>query len=175
MYKGSPVDLSKNQLKGRSYNIYGLDDRKNRYVWKGVNIDCRKTDRHMYYVLTASAYNRDGKISDRRVYSRIPVGMIGNIQIPEIKKIFAADIYDISNSGIAFVSDANLDIIGSVVEVEFEDEIRGHTFTVSVNGKVTRKTEKGDQLLYGCKLLTEDKIVANYVYIKKMDYLRALR
>lgn len=175
-YKGSVVDLNKNKLKGRSFNLYGFDSKTgNRYVWKSVTIELRQNPPHRYYLVNASKYGMDGRLSDRRDDARLPVNKSGIITFLNTGRHLNAEIYDISNGGVAFCYSTQLDVVGDTIIVELSDAAKGQDFRVSAKCRVVREMKKEDKFLYGCRFMQTDKTLMNYVCLKKIEIAQEMQ
>lgn len=168
-YKGQTLDLSNPSFRGMAFNIYAKPEEDGvRLVWRSVTLEMRTVKAKIFYEVKTSTFCADGQECERRDAKRIRIGVPGVVRIPHENREVDVEIYDFSHDGLAFFLDEDIKLIGSMLEIYFEETVRNHPFAVRLDARCVRK-QKGEQILYGCQVRVLDKEATAYLTQKTMD------
>lgn len=149
-------------------NVRVVLDDKGAMVFTGVVIRTCVWQGDDYIVL---ANARLAPKTNRRDAYRQYLGLRGNSTLFETTKYKEANIRDISVTGIAFISfDKERYNIDDKVDIQFFDKTINKEISLCV--QIVRLNDLDDErVLYGCKILTTDCNLGNYIAIKQSQEL----
>lgn len=171
-YKGVVLDSSSKVFKELHFNLYGNDFGGQRICWKSLKLNNRKKNGEEYYHLSVDAFHRHGGADEHRGEKRISME-----QFPATIHIISSQddashevvIKDISNKGIAFIADSELDIVRATIDLSFADSLRGHQFKLNGRYLCVRTVPMEDgKYLYGCSLMKGNNDLLTYIYLKRL-------
>ncbi|MCR5467977.1 MAG: PilZ domain-containing protein [Lachnospiraceae bacterium] len=170
LYKnGQLLDFSNKAFKSAQFNLYAFTGNGHeRIVWKNINIELRKAKENYYYVLSVSVYARESLEANRRENDRVAVLVEGTL-ITTYGEAYSVVLKDISNSGIGFYMQENLDLVAQPFEISFSDETRGIKYDIKVKCLGARRVEMDGRYLVGCRITSGPKNLLYYIYYKMME------
>lgn len=168
-YKGAVLDLENPSFRGMAFNIYANhEDSGMRMMWRSVGLETREVKGKIYYEVKTTAFSAESRDCERRDASRVKIGVPGVVRIPESSREIDVEIFDFSRDGIAFLYKEDIKLVGSMIKVYFEEEIKEHVFEVAVDARCVRK-KPGDPILYGCHIKTMNKTAIAYLTQKTLE------
>lgn len=171
-YKGVVLDSSSKVFKELHFNLYGNDFGGQRICWKSLKLSHRKKNGEEYYHLSVNNFQRYGRTDEHRGEKRVSMEQFPatiHIISPQIDESYEVLIKDISNEGIAFIADSELDIVRGVIDLSFEDSLRGHQFRLNGRYRCLRIVPMEDgTYLYGCNLMKGNNDLLSYIYLKRL-------
>lgn len=173
-YGGNIVDFGAPSFKGILINLYVNDHDGRRYFWPSVNLKVVKRQGKSYYEITTSTYKQFAKQSDRRDKDRVRLDLPCTFRVYNEDNQYKGIVHDLSQSGLAFCFDKNMNIDGKLVVVDFSDYVNGHEFTHSFKVRKVRTADESGQTLYGCRIVEASKDALMYLYLKDL-YLHKLK
>ena len=133
-------------------------------IWKNVSITYIAYLNQEFHYITAFS---EGFHFNRRNAYREYLGIVGTVQIGFNNMAYDIIVKDISSSGFSFVSPDNLDIIGQLAHLVFQDKDK---ISFNINAQVVRKQiiyEK--KIVYGCETTMNNSTIENYIIKKQRD------
>lgn len=167
-YGGHVVDFGAPSFKGIVINVYVNNHNGRRYFWPDVSLKVVKKGKRSYYHLTTSAYKVFAKESERRVKDRIMLDQKCTVNVHGEDDYYHGIVRDISQVGLAFYCDRELDIDGKLVRIEFEDSVGGHDFKLEFKVRKVRTDDSGQSTLYGCRIVEASRDAMAYLYLKSL-------
>ena len=133
-------------------------------IWKNVSITYIGYMNQEFHYITAFTV---GFPFNRRGAFREYIGQIGTVQIGANHMAYDIIVKDISSSGFAFVTSENLDIIGQVAHLVFQD--KDHV-PFNIYGQVVRKQIIHDKkIVYGCVNSSNYSSIETYIIKKQRE------
>lgn len=161
--------LTPNQLSKAVYNMYANDSAGNRVGWYNVTVKNFNYKNHYYSGISTRGFNQNSVPSDRRVDERIRVdSVIAKAQTSDGKS-YDVDIYDVSSSGISFLSD-ECDCLNKKVMIHIEDTVNKESFNLNINCTCVRIGHEDGKILCGCSIGEADRPYLNYIFDKKLEH-----
>ncbi|MBQ6441282.1 MAG: PilZ domain-containing protein [Lachnospiraceae bacterium] len=168
-YKGKTLDLTNPSFSGMVFNIYAPNPKTGkRLVWRSVTLEMREVKEKIYYEIKTSTFRAEGQEVERRDAFRIKINLPGAVVIPDEGREIDVIIYDFSREGIAFTYPKDLKLVGGLVKVYFQEQLRDHFFEIKVTARCVRK-KAGDRYLYGCHIRTLEREAAIYLNQKTLE------
>lgn len=168
-YKGKTLDLTNPSFNGMVFNIYTPNPATGkRLVWRSVTLEMRKVKEKIYYEIKTNSFRAEGQEVERRDAARIRINLPGVLYIPDEGRELNVEVYDLSRDGIAFKYPKEIKLVGGLVKVHFQEQLREHFFDVTVTGRCVRK-KAGDQFLYGCHIRNMEREAATYLNQKTLE------
>lgn len=169
IYNGVVINLPENKVKDIIFNIYANDPVTSaRMAWKNASVKPVSYKGRTYYACTVNDFQKFALSSDRRADIRMPLNIRGTMSAKDFENIPVV-IYDISDSGVAFLLDKNMTLPLGVINLKFVDTVRGNTFTINIKCRPVRERANGQDSLYGCRMLEVSNEVLIYICMKRMD------
>jgi len=133
-------------------------------VWKNVSITYIGYMNQEFHYITAFS---EGFPFNRRNAYREYMGMIGSVQIGLNKMAYEIIVKDISSIGFAFVTSEDLDIIGELSHLVFQDKDQ---VPFNIYGQVVRKQIIHDKkFVYGCVTASHYSSIETYIIKKQRE------
>ncbi len=173
--KNQEITVNREMAKSFIFNIYAIDEEtRHRICWKQVDVMSVLFDGEHYYACRVKSFLRDSKESDRRAEDRMTLGISGTCVDPTTKKRANIWIKDISERGIGFLAEKDVEFEKINQRVVFTDSIRDEDFEFSFGVKIVRSVEEDGKMLYGCKIVEMPKNISLYIFMRKMS-IREMR
>lgn len=170
---GVVFELNSRKNKNCTFNLYCVDEHTGeRRIWKGITIATINHKQLSMYALVISNFGRYGGSGERRQTSRMRIDKDGIIAQGNEKGRHYVTVHDISDNGISFVASELDKQIEGGLRILMDDQIRGHYFRLEIPCQCVRRQEMEGQTLYGCKILTADKRLMEYISLKRMEMRR---
>ena len=168
-YKGKTLDLTNPSFSGMVFNIYAPHPKTGkRLVWRSVALEMREVKEKIYYEIKTSTFRAEGQEVERRDASRIKINLPGVVVIPDEGREIDVEIYDLSREGVAFKYAKDIKLVGGLVKIYFQEQLRDHFFEVRITARCVRKKE-GDRFLYGCHVRNMEREAATYLNQKMLE------
>ncbi len=167
-YGGHVVDFGAPSFKGIVINVYVNNHNGKRYFWPDVSLKVVNKGNKSYYHLTTSAYKIFARESERRVKDRLLLEQNCMINLHGEDDYYHGIVRDISQVGLAFYCDRELDIDGKLVRIEFDDTVGGHEFKLEFKVRKVRTDDSGQSRLYGCRIAEASRDAMAYLYLKSL-------
>lgn len=168
-YKGKTLDLTNPSFGGMVFNIYAPNPKTGkRLVWRSVTLEMREVKEKIYYEIKTSTFGAEGKEVERRDAARIKINLPGVVTIPDEGRQIDVEIYDLSREGIAFRYAKDIKLVGGLVKIYFQEQLRDHFFEVKVTARCVRK-KVDDLILYGCHIRNMEREAATYLNQKTLE------
>ena len=133
-------------------------------IWKNVSIAYIAYMNQEFHYITAFSV---GFPFNRRNAYREYIGMFGSVQIGINNMAYDIVVKDISSMGFAFVTSEDLDIIGQLAHLVFQDKDQ---VPFNIYGQVVRKQMIHDKKnVYGCTTTSHYSSIENYIIKKQRD------
>jgi len=133
-------------------------------IWKNVAISYIGYMNQEFHYITAFS---EGFPFNRRNAYREYMGMIGSVQIGLNKMAYEIIVKDISSIGFAFVTSEDLDIIGELSHLVFQDKDQ---VPFNIYGQVVRKQIIHDKkFVYGCVTASHYSSIETYIIKKQRE------
>lgn len=176
-YKGTVLDLTSVQFHDMIYNIYCMDKKTDsRLVWNNVQIETQVYKGETYYVVRPSVSRRFPSLSERRGHKRMILNCSGNVLLGKDDMQMSVQVHDVSDKGVSFIMQKGIEFYGKAIRIEFEDEVRGHSFLLQADCRLVRRQELQDgQELIGCSIVQTNRDFLAYVCLKRMEYEAVLK
>lgn len=171
-YEGEALQLKSNRYKNITFNMYSIDhETKTRVSWKNITIDTVTIYEKCYYLVKISGFRQLAINSERRQKKRIPLKCSAMVYPQNGNGRIMVQMNDISDGGLSFIlpKEAKVKLDGHMT-VMFEDQIRGHHFSMAIDCAFVHRKSKDDTYIYGCSFGKIEKNVLAYVCLKKMEY-----
>lgn len=150
--KHPTVLFNLNKGRGMICDVYMTNpDEGERLEWANVFFHICEYNNNIYYVIKTKEDEAKAKPSDRRGSKRYVVdhsGLLlegGNEDIPVL-------IHDISDGGISFYGQKNLQIYQRDVRVKLDDKLLGEEYNLDLICNCVRVVDAEVGLLFGCKI-----------------------
>lgn len=168
-YRGKTLDLTNPSFRGMVFNIYAPNPATGkRLVWRSVTLEMREVKEKIYYEIKTTSFRAEGQEVERRDAARIRIHLPGVVAIPDEGREINVEIYDLSREGIAFLYTQDIKLVGGLVKVYFQEQLRDHFFDVKVTARCVRK-KAGDKFLYGCHIRNLEREAAAYLNQKTLE------
>jgi|GEM_PF-1134267 len=168
--KGQEITVNQEMAKSFVFNIYAIDDgTKRRICWKQVDVMSVLFEGEHYYACRVKPFLRDSKDSDRRAEDRMELGISGTCIDPTTKQRTNIWIKDISERGIGFLADKDVEFGKINLKINFTDSIRDEDFEFLFGVKIVRNIEEDGKMLYGCRITEMPKNISLYIFMRKMS------
>ena len=169
-YNGTTVDLAsvKNYNGMIFHMVYNDPEDKKRLTWKCVSLETREVKQKIYYEVLANTFSSESREENRRNQVRLPIRKPCKIELKDNGFSLDGEVYDISQGGISFRCDTDLDLVGVNLLVQFSDEVREHSFDLDIPCRCVRRlfdTEKGVNH-FGCQIISMDRDILSYIALK---------
>lgn len=153
---------------GIIYTVTAVSMKDNKvYRWGSVAIHKILIEEEEYLLLTC---NQEAKATNRRDSYRVFLGTKGMIQPGPNHSAFDVTIKDISENGLAFIHNKDIDISNcGMVHVTFQDETWNQNF--DLNCVIVRKQPLEERFIYGCQLIGGSNTIGRYMALKQRERL----
>ncbi len=168
-YAGRTIDFNRAEFKGAVIDVYVNDPEGKRYCWKDVDIEIKTVFGKDFYMVRAHEFKKFALESERRQNDRILLNKNCNVVFEDNGAVHHVVLHDISSTGLAFLSDEDLEVGGRLIKVEFSDDIRGHSFEVRLECRFVRKTPKDTMELFACRISQANREALAYLYLKTAE------
>ena len=170
---GVVFELNSRKNKNCTFNLYCVDEHTGeRRIWKGITIATVNHKQLSMYAVVVSNFGRYGDSGERRQTSRMRIDINGVITQGSEKERHYITVHDISDNGISFVAPELDRQIEGDLRILMDDQIRGHYFRLEIPCQCVRRQKMENQTLYGCKIITADKGLMEYISLKRMEMRR---
>lgn len=181
LHNGSVVDFSLAIHADIKFNLHCVDETtQTRKMFKNVRITTEAFDGFKYYMVTVRKMDSIAFSSERRGNVRMPLQGTGYVTfIPlgdTVPTTYNVELYDVSEKGVSFYLNANLDISNTKVRVGFTDLVLDKTYDINMNCTIVRIVDKEDnKKFYGCRLDDLTKDILMYLCFKHIAAKAAQR
>lgn len=148
-----------------SYTVTAVNLQDNKvYCWNDVEIKrVELEDGNVFHIIISE---RPANTINRRGGYRVYLGERGVIQVGEHSSAYQVLIKDISEHGLSFIDDRDIDISTcGIVHITFEDQSMETKFNLRC--AIVRKEPIEERFIYGCRLLGESNKIGKYVAVKQ--------
>lgn len=170
-YKGNVVDVSTFKKRGGFYNLYYIDEKNSRRVFRNIGVELKGHYGQLYYCVTVRKFaslDTDGeRRSDNRISLEKECEVTFNNGETDETKTFS--MQNISDGGLAFTTPLEYDIKHTSVTVAFKDSAMGQEFALKLRCTIVREVDMADKRLYGCRIDGADKAFLAYIYMRRRD------
>lgn len=167
-YAGQVVDFGAPSFRGIVINVYVDNHNGKRYFWPDVSLKVVKKDNKSYYEISTSAFKLYAKEGERRVKDRLLLNKLCTINFYGEDDVYSGTVKDISQVGVGFYCDQDIDVEGKLIEIEFDDTVGEHDFKLRVKARKVRIDDSGEKTLYGCRLVDASDDALPYMYLKSI-------
>ena len=174
-YGGHVVDFGTGAFKGIVINVYVNNHHGRRYFWPDVSLKVTKRGNETYYLIQTSTYKETAREDERRSKDRILIEQSCNLSIYGEDGYYTGVVHDVSQVGISFYCDSEIEIDGRLVVVEFSDSVGDHDFTLQLKVRKVRIDDTAEKKLYGCRIVDAGRDTMIYLYFKKLYKLKELK
>ena len=137
-------------------------------IWKNVSVTYISYMNQEFHYITAFS---EGFTFNRRNAYREYMGMPGTVQIGINNMAYEIIVKDISSIGFSFVTSENLDIIGQLSHLVFQDKDR---VPFNIYGQVVRKQIIHDKkYVYGCITASYYSSIDTYIIKKQRERVQS--
>lgn len=169
-HNGSPLDINVTAGKGVVCNLFADEpNTKKRISWKNVELTTVMEAGEALYCLRTSGYNDNAKQDERRDHERIIIRVKALAFDGENPDGVDVLVHDISDVGVSFYAPPSFAPKSSQVVIKFLDHIGDKLFDVRADCAIARMTNKGGNILVGCKVVGENKAYKLYGFMKRLD------
>ena len=116
-YGGHVVDFGTDAFKGIVINVYVNNHHGRRYFWPGVSLKVTKRGNETYYLIQTSTYKETAREDERRSKDRVLIEQSCNLSIYGEDGYYTGFIHDVSQVGLSFYCDSEIEIDGRLVEI----------------------------------------------------------
>ena len=169
------VDFGTGAFKGIVINVYVNNHHGRRYFWPDVSLKVTKRGNETYYLIQTSTYKETAREDERRSKDRILIEQSCNLSIYGEDGYYTGVVHDVSQVGISFYCDSEIEIGGRLVVVEFSDSVGDHDFTLQLKVRKVRIDDTAEKKLYGCRIVEAGRDTMVYLYFKKLYKLKELK
>ena len=171
-YSGTQLEIHSSRYRDMTFHLYGIDDKTGkRMVWKNVSLDTVKLPDKVFYLVKVSGFRKLAVDSERRLKRRIPLNCQASVYPRGGYARVVVKMNDISDGGLSFIAPKSAGaILEGKLTVMFDDNIRGHRFSISADCNYVHKKAKENEYIYGCSFVRVDKELLAYICLKRMEY-----
>jgi hypothetical protein len=156
-----------NQGRGMICDVYvSSADADSRLGWENVIFSICEYNGFVYYVIKTKE-DAGAKTSDRRRFKRYVVDRHGTLSESGMPEDVIVQVHDISDGGVSFFGQKNLQIYQRDVRLVFDDTIMDQNFHIDVRCNCVRVVDAEIGLLFGCKIVEEYTDVKQYIEARK--------
>lgn len=140
-----------------------------RISWRNVSLYTVNKGSQVLYYIETSKFKELSNIDDRRKKERLLVRKTAQLYDANSGSYTTVVVNDVSESGIAFYTNANFKLSSCNFNIIFDDEIGEKVFNLNVGCSVVRTEEKQEHVLYGCSIKDVSKDFLFYMLLKKLS------
>lgn len=157
-YQGGPLELNIDSSSNIICTIYADDPRTGQRVsWKNVALKTIDSSKGRVYEISTYGYNNMAKTDERRRSNRMIIKKSGKVYDADKDEYTDIIVHDICDIGLSFLAPESFNPSAYQLTVTFEDIVDSKTFNVKADCTVTRVDKKNNLVLYGCKLVGQNK------------------
>lgn len=169
IHSGSALDLNITGDKGVSCNVFADEPiTKQRISWKGVELTTINRNQSVVYCIKARGFNNIANPDDRRLHDRVVVNVSATALDVQNDIQESIIIKDISDSGISFYASGIFAANSQQLRVTFTDKIDDRIFDIKMDCVITRNSNENARILYGCRVMGENKDYRIYELLKRL-------
>jgi len=169
VYQDKELDLNIEISSPVVCNLYTDDPNdKKRISWKNVELKTEKATSSLVYVIRTSAFNTLSQEDDRRHNERIIVQKKAQLVDMQTEDLTNIIVHDVSDDGISFFAPADFKHSSNQFMILFSDAVADYSFELKINCSIARTVKKAGNLLYGCRLIGDNKDYHMYVFLRKL-------
>ncbi len=169
IHNGEPLVLDIDTQHGVICNIFADNPvESGRISWRNIELHTVQKNGETAYYLKTSAFNELANNEDRRDEERIVIMKKATLHNEDFLEHTDIIIHDISNKGLGFYAPKTFVPKTSFMSISFVDRLNDHEFAINVKCKMVRTKNQAGNVLYGCKLLEENKDYLLYGCISRM-------
>lgn len=170
LHNGSALELNVTRDKGVICNVFADNPVTNKRVsWKNVELTTVSRNRRMLYCLKTYGFNHIASLDDRRLHERVIVDVDAELFDDSSDIGERVVVHDISDIGISFIANESYIPKSQQVVATFSDTIGTRTFSVRVEGSITRVTKEDGHAIVGCRVIGESKEYQLYGLMKRLS------
>ncbi len=163
------IDLSDPKFYHIRYNLHGYDKAKLPYCWDDMELSMEMHNGLSCYLLSCSPFKSAGRAENKRMKDRVKVSVPAELQWRQKNFNIPVTLYDISDSGVAFLANEDAPLINERIIVEIREMIQERKFWIKMECVCVRKMPKDGNILYGCKFQIIDQRLLEYIFAKHMQ------
>ncbi|SDB35170.1 PilZ domain-containing protein [Eubacterium oxidoreducens] len=169
VYKGKVMDLGNQGVDNVVFSLYTVNENKERIGWSNVRIRMIDYKGNKFYAATSQKFHEISDTAERRDNKRIQIDRPATMLDRSENKSYQVTVLNISDTGIAFVTQDDIVLVNRHCRLTFHDEINGSDYELVVDAICIRKERMYNKgYLYGCEVMEASHQVLAYVYIKKI-------
>lgn len=169
VHNGQPLVMDITPHSGVTCNVFGDNpENSNRISFRNIELHTVQKNQETAYYLKTSSYNELANVEDRRNEERVIITKPGKVWDEDKKDFTEIRIHDVSNKGISFYAPTSFSPKSNILEISFIDHVHDHEFAFQLNCKTVRIKNQAGNVLYGCRLVDDNKDYLLYGCLRRM-------
>lgn len=168
-FQGSVFDFTDKKYSAIRFHLHGYDKNREPVCWKNVQLTMDTYQGASCYRISCQHFHSMGIEENRRARKRIPVSGPAELLWRDEGVNLTVKLYDISGSGVAFLTDKGLDLVGEHLIVEIKETVLERSYGLKMECVCVRKVKKEKQYLYGCRFQIVNYRLLEYVFCKHLE------